>query len=145
MKRGELKGIILRAYFDISKREHKKQLKSIAERNRADRKGTQDPPAQNLGSTVNTVGYKRNLRNMIISLLTRVYVHITDDRQKRYLFRKKLTCLMFGVNRISKYISDKRMNCFIWKDEGADEAYTKYIALMNEVYEHCSVEIIIKE
>ena len=118
---------------------------SITEKNKADRKETQDPPTQNLGSTVNTTGYKRNIRNFVIFQLTRVYAHITRDRQKRYLFRKIITCLLYGEMKLSKYISDKRMNCFIWKDCGADEVYTNYIALMDKVYEQCTIEIITKE
>ena len=145
MKRGVLQGIILRGYFDISKRQEVSQLLTIADKNTADRKMTQDPPAQNLGSTLNTGGIKGGLRNDIIKLLTRIYFHISKDKQKRYSFRKRMICILYNAKSVENYISDKRMNCFIWKDEGADEAYTKYIALMNEVYEHCSVEIIIKE
>lgn len=145
LKRGELKGIILRAYFDISQRKDMKQLKSISEKNKEDRKKTQDPPAHNLGSTVNTLGLKRNIRNFIISQIVRVYAHITSDNQKRYLLRKKLTCFLFGGKKVSKYISDKRMNCYIWKDDGADEVYTKYLTLMDKVWEQCTIEIITKE
>lgn len=145
MKRGELKGIILRAYFDISHLKDKNLLKSISEKNQANRKETQDPPAQNLGSTVNVTGLKKSFRNFIISQIVRVYAHITSDKQRSYILRKNLTCLLFGCNRISQYISDKRMNCFIWKDSGADEAYTKYLILMDRVWDNCSIEIITKE
>ena len=140
-----MKGIILRAYFDISKRKDKNQLKAISERNKEDRKKTQDPPSHNLGSTVNTSGLKRNIRNYIISQIVRVYAHITCDNQKRYLLRKKLTCFLFGGKKVSKYISDKRMNCFIWKDDGADEVYKNYLTLMDKVWDQCAIEIITME
>lgn len=144
MKRGELKGIILRAYFDIGNRTDKNILMSIAEKNKADRTETQDPPAHNLGSTVNTEGYKEGIRNSIIKLFFRMYAHVTKDRQKRYVFKKKLTCLIYNRPQIGKYISDKRMTCFIWKDEGADNAYPLYLEMMEKVYEYCSLEIVIK-
>lgn len=145
MKRRELKGIILKAYFDISKREDKSVLQSIADKNKADRKETQDPPALNLGTTVNTGGYKGGFRNIFIKLFVRLYAHITKDRQKIYRFRKKLTCFVYNELTVEKYISDKRMDCFIWKDEGADAAYPLYLKMMEKVYVGCSLEIITTE
>lgn len=134
MKRGALKGIILKAYFDISHLKDKELLKSISEKNKANRKETQDPPAQNLGSTVNVTGLKRGFRNFVVSQIVRVYSFITDDSKKLYLLRKNLTCFLFGCKNILPYISDKRMNCFIWKDNGADEAFTDYLSFMDKVY-----------
>ena len=145
LKRGELKGIILRAYFDISQREDKNFLLSLAEKNKENRSRTQDSPVQNLGSIVNTSGYKNNLKNFIISKIVRVYAHITSNRQNHYLLRKKLTCLLYGAKKVSKYISDKRMNCFIWKDEDADSAFSEYVTMMDNVYNSSTLEIIIKE
>jgi UDP-N-acetylenolpyruvoylglucosamine reductase len=145
MKRGELKGIILRAYFDISKHEDKNVLKQMAESYKADRKETQDPPKQNLGTTLNTSGYKNNLRNKIISAFVIIYALVFHDKQKQYHLRKILTCLIYNRKNISKYISDKRMNCFIWKDDGADDVYPEYLTFMDEVFENCTLEIITKE
>ena len=141
MKKGVLQGIILRGYFDISRRLKVNQLISIAEKNTADRKETQDPPAQNLGSTLNTHGIKGGLRNNIIKLLIRINCHVTKDKQKRYAFRKRMICLLYNAKSIEKYISDKRMNCFIWRDECADDAYPLYLEMMNKVYLNCIEEI----
>ncbi len=145
MKRGEIKGIILRVYFDISKKEDKSILMAIAEKNKADRKETQDPPAKNLGSTVNTNGYKGGLRNNIIKLFFKIYVHISKDKNKRFLFRKNITCLFYNRLMVAKYISNKRMNCFIWKDDDADVAYPYYLDMMEKVYLNCDIEIICKK
>lgn len=145
MKKGVLQGIILRGYFDISKRQEVSQLLTIVEKNTVDRKMTQDPPAQNLGSTLNTSGIKGGLRNDIIKLLTRIYFHISKDKQKRYAFRKRIICILYNAKSVEKYISDKRMNCFIWKDADADAAFPRYLEMMNKVYADCSVEIITKE
>lgn len=141
MKKGVLQGIILRGYFDISRRLEVNQLISIAEKNTADRKETQDPPAQNLGSTLNTHGIKGGQRNNIIKLLIRINCHVTKDKQKRYAFKKRMICLLYNAKSIEKYISDKRMNCFIWRDECADDAYPLYLEMMNKVYLNCIEEI----
>ncbi len=144
MKRGMLKGIILRGYFDISKHQEVSKLISIAEKNIADRKETQDSPAQNLGSTVNTRGIKGGLRNNILKLLIRINCHVTKDKKKRYAFKKKMICFFYNAKSVEKYISDKRMNCFIWRDADADAAFPHYLKMMNKIYNECLVEIIIK-
>lgn len=45
---------------------------------------------------------------------------------------------------VAKYISTKRPSCYIWKDSGADEAFSGYIKVMNKIYPKCSLEIEIK-
>lgn len=144
LKRGVLQGIILRGYFDISKRQAASKLLPIVEKNIADRKETQDPPAQNLGSTVNFSGMKGGLRNNIIKLLIRIYFHFSKDKKKRNAYRKRILCLIYNVKSVEKYISDKRINCFIWRDECADDAYPLYLKMMNKVFLNCTEEIIIK-
>lgn len=144
MKRGELKGIILRAYFNISQKGNNETLQIIAKNNMTDRKCTQDGPSHNLGSTVNYRGFKKNTRNLIIRILSRIYDLLSADKRKKYLFVKNLICTLYNCSELKKYISDKRMNCFLWRDEKADEYFPKYIELMNTVYDNCSTEIIIK-
>lgn len=144
LKRGELKGIILRAYFDISLKKDKELLKEIAEKNEVDRKITQDGPLQNLGTTVNVGDLKKNTRNFIIRVARRIrnLNFFWGGRGKRYFVEKILICLLYNRLNILRYISDKRVGCFIWKDDGADKAYIQYVDMMKAVYENCSIEII---
>ena len=145
MKRSELKGIILRAYFDISRKKDYHLLQEIAKRNEEDRKETQDGPVKNLGSTINVHGYKKNARNIIIRFVSRVAKFVIHDKKKRYRAEKLLICALYNRLHLLKYISNKRINCFIWKDDGADKAYIQYQEMMNSVYEKCSLEIIVLE
>ena len=117
-------------------------MKDIAEKNKADRKLTQDSPIQNLGTTVNVFGYKKSIRGFIIRIAERITKFIIQDKEGQRLFEKKLICLLYNRLHLLHYISDKRINCFIWKDDGADDAYIQYVNMMQKVYDNCSVEII---
>lgn len=145
LKSGELKGIVLRAYLDISNKGNVEELKKIALENTSNRKETQDPPAYNLGTTVNFSIYKSNFRNIFIRLISKVLVVLIRDLQKRNRTLKNLILFMYGKRSLAKYISDKRMQCFLWKDEKADLYFEEYLKLIDEVYTHYSVEIEIKE
>ena len=145
LKTGNLKGVILRAYFDISNKGNKEVLKQIAEENTQHRMQTQDPPAHNLGTTVNYFTYKVNLKNIIIAIISRFINLITQDYTKRNRSLKRVILLMYGKVYLSKYISDKRMGCFLWVDEEADKYFSEYIKFMNEIFKYNSIEIEIKE
>lgn len=146
LKRGELQGIILRAYFDISCHGDIEKLQSVARSYEKDRKTTQDPPANNLGTTVNH-GQRRieGFRGFIIKVCQKLYRYYTKDKGKNYRFNKWLTCMVYNRMEVFKYISDKRMGCFIWKDEKADKVFEGYIKLMRRAYKGCSMEIEIRE
>lgn len=145
LKTGEIKGIILRAYLDISIKGNIEELKKIAAENTNNRKITQDPPAYNLGTTINYSTYKLNVKNIIIALTSRFLNLITRDFTKRTRVLKELILFMYGRTYLSKYISDKRINCFLWVDEKADNFFDDYVSLLNEVYKHSEMEIEIKQ
>lgn len=144
LKRGEIKGIILYAYFDISKHEDKNKLTRIAEECTQNRKLTQDPPACNLGTTVNCAASRSCFRNFLINQLVKLCSTVIVDKEKQYIIRKQITCLMYGYPFLSKYISNKRINCWLWKDNGADKYFPVYLHMMEKMYEICTLEIEVK-
>jgi UDP-N-acetylmuramate dehydrogenase len=145
IKTGEIKGIILRAYLDISAKGNTEELKRIAAINTCNRKMTQDPPAYNLGTTINYSTYKLNVKNILIALISRFLNLVTSDFTKRTRALKKVILFMYGRTYLSKYISDKRINCFLWVDENADLFFDDYVSLLSEVYKHSEMEIEIKQ
>lgn len=145
IKTGDIKGIILRAYLDISIKGNIEELKKIAAENTNNRKITQDPPAYNLGTTINYSTYKLNVKNIIIALTSRFLNLVTSDFTKRTRALKKVILFMYGRTYLSKYISDKRINCFLWVDENADLFFDDYVSLLSEVYKHSEMEIEIKQ
>lgn len=144
LKRGEIKGIILRAFFDISKFENKELLERKAEECTRDRKRTQDPPAHNLRTTVNCFGLRNNLRNRMIGRCTRIFTLLTSNNSRVNSVRTLLTCLIYGKPKLFNYISRKRINCWLWKDDRADLFFPDYIQMVRKMYDRVSIEIEVK-
>ena len=137
--------MILRAYFDISRHEEVKTLKIIAEKNHKDRLTTQDPPAKNLGSTVNVDGNYRGWVGFILRITRRLLMLLHIRGEKSIYLQKMIMCICFGHLSVSKYISSKRLTCFIWKDKAADVAYPKYINMLKKIFPYVSEEIEVLE
>lgn len=75
-KTRKLRGIILRAYLDISNKGLSSELKKIADDNTINRKRYQDLPAFNIGSTVNLDHFypSSKIQNFIIRSFAKVYL-----------------------------------------------------------------------
>lgn len=141
IKSGQIKGVILRAYFDVSNHEEVNTLRQIAERNYKNRMITQDPPAMNLGSTVNIYGDYHGNVGFILKIIRRILKILRVGNEKSIDIQKKIMCVCYGHPSVAKYISSKRFSCFLWKDEGADMAYPLYLRMLTKLYPHVSVEI----
>lgn len=141
IKTGKLKGIILRAFFDASQKDSSAKLIDIAKNNTHNRLTTQDSPAKNLGSTVNCNGYNKNFKNTLLRVILKFYRIFVTDPIKNYRLSKSLILILYGKCYLSKYISDKRMQCYLWKDHKADEYFDDYLDLIRRVYKRSSIEI----
>lgn len=141
IKKGIIRGIILRAYLDISQRDSPEVLIDIANKNSQNRLITQDPPAHNLGTTVHCISYNKNLKNAIFRAILKVVRILVKDPIKIHRLSKSLILILYRKSYLSEYISDKRMNCYIWKDTEADKYFEDYLDLMRKVYQHTSIEI----
>ena len=69
LKDGTLKGIILRVFLDISEKKDCSVLKKIAEQNHRIRLFSQDPPSNNLGSTINVIGNFKGGKGLILRMI----------------------------------------------------------------------------
>lgn len=144
LKKGSLRGVIVRAYFDISKHENTSVLQSRAEEYHQDRLVTQDPPAHNLGSTVNIDGYYKGWIGVILRIARKLLLIVGTKKNNITRILNYTACICCGCPKVAKYISTKRSSCFIWKDQGADKAFSDYVKVMNKIYTKCSIEIEIK-
>lgn len=146
LKRGEIRGVVLRVFI---KKEYgsMQELKAVAEKNHQTREMNQDGYANNLGSCFVHIYY-----NSFIFLILRIMLFpykiaaklLRYDNRKYNQTRRNFLCCVMGYRSIVPYISQKNMNTFVWKDDGADYAFIKYVEWMRKVFKADPLEIEIK-
>lgn len=55
--------------------------------------------------------------------------------------RRNLFLRAVGAAGLERYLSEFGFNCFVWKDEGADEAFEKYVEFVRRKTESATMEI----
>lgn len=151
LKRKEMEGVISRCFFKRLSSDN--NLISKAEFYSQIRKETQEGPKQNLGSCF-TANKIRHLRmNDFSSVLTYfhyiffvIWFHFIGKKSKSAskLYKEKLLKFL-NYTDLSKYISDKNINCFIWRDEKADVLFNRYLDFMRKYNTSSKLEIEIRE
>ena len=142
-KRHELKGVILSVKLKLSQG-NKNELLDISRNNEIERKKILEGPCQNLGCTVNRCFIngpmpKRYAIPLTIYGKILSFFNLSIDRNKE--LKKNFILRISGYSQLIPYISNKQMIIFVWKDEGADAAYPKYLEFMRKVYKTDKVEI----
>lgn len=145
LKRGEIKGVILWVYLDISRYEPIEILRNKVYLYHADRELTQEGRTHNLGSTYCVLQYKHNLRNYTVKGIIKMLQIIGTNSTKQKRIQKYLYLLLYRQTKLSHYISDKNLGCFIWADMGADIAFPHYMEFMEKVFYRPTMEIEIKK
>lgn len=144
LKEGLIKGCITKVYFDTSNKASVDELQQRANQFHKQRVLTQDSPARNLGSTVNMSGDVRGVRGLLIKVIRRIMIYLKLYPRFTEIF-PGLVCLLYFKPFVAKYISKRNLNCFIWKDDGADKAFPKYMHIIKHLYKNISTEIQIFE
>ena len=142
VKRKEKQVYILRARFAIDKNMTIECLREKAKYNIEERKRTQEGKAQNLGSVFS--GYKPNslslaslgAKNIFRVLRFRIWDHYNRNTDNYLNKRIDYLLKLYGYSDLMKYISNKNINCFIWKDDDADKAFERYQEFMHR-YAKC--------
>lgn len=145
LKRHELQGIILKVYLDSSHKENPMYLQKKGEYNQTLRQYQHEKPAYNLGSVfVYTYEYKRNLRNFFVRGVSKVMRLLHVDYQKEQWIVKWMLMILYGYTKLDKYISDKNIKCFLWKETNADSHFDEFIRFFNAFANKPEIEIDIK-
>lgn len=137
IKKGELKGVILEIVLSVRKGDREElQQKAFAAHKK--RMRTQEGPAHNLGSTYAEVAYTKKAAFVMrqIDRVVRIF-HLKNG----YRWKKKVLLLYYGYNYLDRYISDRNINCFIWKDDNADNAFLQYQSFINRISTSNRLEI----
>lgn len=133
LKRKEIEGIIIKCYFKKNKTESIQMLEARAKENTRLRRLQHEPPKNNLGSVyVHSFRWKKNLRNCIILGINFFLRCLNIQELTRKKTLKIMLLLLYNKLELKQYISDKSIQCFLWKDEKADLHFDSFIELFND-------------
>lgn len=103
------------------------------------RKTRQEGPAKNLGSVFAHKVMKRNFKNMMVSLIVKMAGAMGVSSQAK--LKKRTLLWLYGYRDLDKYISDKNINTFVWKDVNSETAFKRYKEFMSRVHKSLELEI----
>lgn len=145
LKRHETEGIILRVYLDNSHKGNPLELEEQGRNNQALRQYQHEGPAHNLGSVfVYTYEYKKNIRNLVVRIASKMMRLMHINYQKQQYTIKWMLMLLYGYTKLDKYISDKNIKCFLWREKDADDHFCEFIQFFNAFANKPEIEIDIK-
>ena len=138
-KRGEKKGVILSVKLKAEKADDIEVEYRKSEETKIYRKKKQEGPNRNLGSVFSILKRKQNFKNQIAAIFTKITKLFRVSNPKRV--NKQLLLWLYGYSVLSRYISDKNINTFIWKDSEAEIYFEKYKEFMGKVYKNPIMEV----
>lgn len=138
-KRGERQGIVLSVKLKVTKAADIEEEYRKSEETKAYRKTRQEGPKQNLGSVFASLKRRRNIKNSIASIAAKIAGFAGLSAQKRVY--KQCLLWLYGYRDLNRYISDKQINTFVWRDGGAEQKFVRYNEFMRNVFEDLTIEI----
>lgn len=137
LKQKLLKAIVIEVTLK-AERGSADELLAKAQANHQKRLDTQEGPAHNLGST-----YAEMKKTRIAGFITRRIDQFGAIFKVKSPLRFRKSCLLvlYGYYDLDPYISDKNLNCFIWRDEKADEKFIRYKKFINKISTSNRLEI----
>lgn len=146
LKNKTIKGVLISVELDITSRTNPQILKEKSEFNKKLRKLNQENDYPNLGSIHSELVLwksNRKLFQIIYNIIAKL-LSITYPSKKKVLL-KHLLFTMYGEPRIAKNVSDKNINCFIWKSKNvSDLDFFKYLKCIQKNSKKSAIEIEIK-
>lgn len=146
LKRHELQGIILKVYFDGRHTGNSEELRKLGEHNQSLRLYQHEGPSCNLGSVfVYTWRYKKNIRNFVVRIISKIMQLLHIDYLRQQYAIKWMLMILYGYTKLDKYISNKNLKCFLWKEADADEHFEEFIRFFNAFADNPEMEIDIRK
>jgi len=149
LKRGVVKGVILRCYLKKQMTSSPESLVHIASENQKHRKIYGAGYKQNLGC-VFASGYENIVKRMPFYLQI-VYRSINKlcavfklPLLKRQKIKKDLLLFLYRKNDLAPYIADCGILYFLWKDDKADRKFWEYVDFYQKISGCKDLEIEIK-
>lgn len=138
-KRREIVGVILSVKLKVEKANDIQEEINKSEKAVNQRRTKQEQSNRTLGSVYSQIKPKTNVRNVIALSIAGVLGKLRLADNKRCY--KKIILALYGYKDIAPYVSDRNINTFIWRDEGAEQAFERYKQLMGKMNKKMRIEI----
>lgn len=138
-KKGELKGVLLSLKLKLTRSISIEDEFKKSEAAKEYRKQKQEGPIKNLGSVFAKLHKKSNIKNIIIFIIAKIVTLLHISHSQR--LKKKMLLMFYGYVDLDRYISDKQINTFIWRDADAETKFVRYKEFMSHVYDNLVQEI----
>ena len=138
-KRREIMGVVLSVKLKLQKAKSIEEEFKKSEEAKRYRKNYQEGTSKNLGSVFAKMRMKKNVKNIVASIIVKL-VGITGKTNQK-LILKRLLLLLYGYKDLGTYISDKQINTFVWRDTDAELKFVRYKEFMGKVFSNLVIEI----
>lgn len=138
-------GVVLSVEFDASKRGDIALMKEKAEEYKTHRKTHQESTYLNLGSIHSKMEWKKwDIRYIVFRIFAKTVYILFPNNNK--LISNYFLCLVYFKPSIFKNISNKSLNCFVWKSNNlTDNDFFSYIDFFKKNAKNAVLEIEIKK
>lgn len=146
LKRKELEGIILKVFLKKQSSMDKEALINTAKKNKIHRKKYQEKKSANLGSVFpSSIMHKAYKNSPLFFFLRKIIRYLPISIIKKQKLTKNIFLIIHGKRGFAKYLSNHSINCFIWKDQGADQLFLEYVEFMKKITKTDITEIEIRD
>ena len=142
-KRGERQGIVLSLKLKVTKAADIEEEYRKSEETKVYRKTRQEGPKLNLGSVFSRLKTRKNLKNVASFVIAKIVGFYSFSVQKKLY--KRMLLWLYGYTDLNRYVSDKQINTFVWRDSDAERMFARYKDFMGKAFENLTIEIEEKE
>ena len=139
LKRKEKSGVVLTVRLKLQRADNPEEEKKKAEWAMNYRRTKQENKGRNLGSVFASRKMKRNLKNIVTVIVQNIAGAMRLISKRRA--QKNMLLWLYGYRDLAPYVSDRNVNTFIWRDERAEQMFTKYKEFIGKVFDNAVLEI----
>lgn len=139
LKRKEKTGVVLTVRLKLQRADNPEEEKKKAEWAMNYRRTKQENKGRNLGSVFASRKMKRNLKNIVTVIVQNIAGAMRLISKRRA--QKNMLLWLYGYRDLAPYVSDRNVNTFIWRDERAEQMFTKYKEFIGKVFDDTVLEI----
>lgn len=139
LKRKEKSGVVLNVRLKLKKADNPVEEKKKAESAMNYRRTKQENKGRNLGSVFASRKMKRNFKNIVTVIVQNLVGSMRLMPKRRA--QKKMLLWLYGFKDLAPYVSDRNVNTFVWRDERAEQMFSKYKEFIGKVFDDAVLEI----